>query len=660
MADPVVIGESQSVPGAVDVRTPDGTVVPVAPETLSSMGLAPMSGGGASSPAAAVPQDGIDPSLVTSPPPTPSQDLAAGLQMMAQQDAATFQERQLNRSGMSTRPATAVAQDLVQQQQQIRQLSGQPTASGSSLAFDGREVPATRGQGVNPMFREIAREQPLADIRAEEARTGQQLDIQNPANLRFNEPGAAGQGRQLPTSQRPRGRGRAPRLAGPSQAEQNFLGTFDDERRAGERAAAAVERAGGQRSELLTNANVQDALLEQEHRAAEQARQERAQQAERQLEAMRRQVASRRVDPQAFWKSQGEAGRVAAAINVAAGLFAEALGGGKSVAMDILDDAVEKNIAAQQELIGREERALTGAERDLQRLLTGFESQREREAAQRITHWDAVQRQLAAVQAGVDDERMLANLQAADAEIERRKNAAAMQFEQARQQAALQAARRRAAAARRAARQIQLPDGSVMELDPNDPDKYREQVQLLGDMGFNVSGLLPGRAGGESVIPGTRVIDQGAADALNEADLRKAREKVAASRRLMAAIEEMKRVREQAGALGFEVLDRELVERGHQARMEAVRSLSVLEEAGALGDQEREFYMERIPDPTGVSITGTVLGGQDPIAASLEGLSGEARRIANENLRPSGMELDDGATGGGAGGPASFRPAGGQ
>lgn len=95
---------------------------------------------------------------------------------------------------------------------------------------------------------------------------------------------------------------------------------------------------------------MQDQQLRQ---ASEQARLREAQDTEKaralaDIRATSDAIANQKIDPEAIWKEKGDAARVMAAIGIAAGAFAASMNGGPNYAQQIVQDAVNKNIEAQQ------------------------------------------------------------------------------------------------------------------------------------------------------------------------------------------------------------------------------------------------------------------------------------------------------------------------
>ena len=78
-----------------------------------------------------------------------------------------------------------------------------------------------------------------------------------------------------------------------------------------------------------------------------QAMQERADQYGKLVQEKRAEVESAKIDPDALWKETGGVGRIFAAIAIGLGQIGASIKGTRNVAMDLVENAIERNVAAQ-------------------------------------------------------------------------------------------------------------------------------------------------------------------------------------------------------------------------------------------------------------------------------------------------------------------------
>ena len=136
-------------------------------------------------------------------------------------------------------------------------------------------------------------------------------------------------------------------------------GTIDDEQSL-DRLRKAVDQQGRDQSvkrQLMADAFADNAEQLRQDAAInrEQASQWRAQidQSMASLEADRAQIAGMKVDPSKVWSDRGAFASILAAVSMAAGQYGQALrgGGGKSAAVQIIDDMIDRDIDAQKAAI---------------------------------------------------------------------------------------------------------------------------------------------------------------------------------------------------------------------------------------------------------------------------------------------------------------------
>ncbi|MGL4442041.1 MAG: hypothetical protein ACRCU1_00355 [Alsobacter sp.] len=402
--------------------------------------------------------------------------------------------------------------------------------------------------------------------------------------------------------------------------------------------AAAQQRAANARAAGMDRQAEEDRAVATQLREADKARQMAAEEQAAKVEEQMGQfgkaaqdVADLEVDPDRYMASKGTGGRIIAAIAMGLGAFAEGQGGGPNRALEIISKSIDDDIAAQQQQIAGRRAGLTD-----QRYL--IEQMR---AAGATAEEAALAARSAMLQRAELDTRSIAS--AATAEEQRAMG----------DQLAAQLAGQRETADIDLRARVQ---GRVQRT-------VTSQSQTVSGGGGGGGGRAGGRAGSAGAanaangysIPGAQVADEGRVAALSTTERGQAAKAVGGALAARDAMQEMIDIRSRSGVFS-RLTDSDLQERARESRLSYVRALSLLEEAGALGDQERAGYEARVPDPTGWDWSQMV--GGDRISSALSAQMHGLLRSANARLTPLGYRIGGGGGGtqgsGAAQAPASF------
>lgn len=165
-------------------------------------------------------------------------------------------------------------------------------------------------------------------------------------------------------------------------------------------------------------------LAEDKRRIHERAMAEQEQRVNTAMQDFR----SKKIDPEAYWKEKGTGAKITSAIAVALGqLGAGLLGSQHNAALDIINDAVNKNIDAQKEEIANA-RENVNLEHNLYAQLRqkGLDD-READSAARQLYLEGAQRQLETVAAKYKSDVIKNNAAQLSAQLDQRKADAAVQ-----------------------------------------------------------------------------------------------------------------------------------------------------------------------------------------------------------------------------------------
>lgn len=184
-------------------------------------------------------------------------------------------------------------------------------------------------------------------------------------------------------------------------------------------------------------------LLAQQRQADEQFAQLRARQdEERQLAETRiqervgaldrsiREVRNGRIDPNRWMNSRDTGTHVLAGIGIALGSIGQALTGSNSnVALDIINDAISRDIAAQQDNLANQRASNDDERGQIAQARQDYGDLQQNQAAQRAMHWEAAARQVDQFGQGLQNEEQRAQAELLGNEMRRRANEAFMQFQ---------------------------------------------------------------------------------------------------------------------------------------------------------------------------------------------------------------------------------------
>ena len=720
MANPFIVGPTEGVPGSVDVNV-DGTVLPIREEEVSERfgGELPSAAGAAGqarveaaelefearNAEALLAQFDVDNPPVQIPP--------TGLEAIAQRfglppgASNPFAHRQASPAQVAERERLDAEAAGVAEEARSRPTSELPLGArvsrgiqefGQALARDNPQIaqgmrnvttsvqaPPTGAApfGVggisgasSPLPMQFTQAEADASMRDEAAAqaaarpdmtfTTEEVDARTQAadQLALRQQQAA---QPRPPAGARRGPGPGARRG---QFEGQILESFDRENQAVEAQQRILDAQIDRRDQLMRKAQERADILNEQREEAEQERQASLRESQDGLARMRDQIANERIEPNQFWRERGESSRIAAALAIGAGSLGGALGGQENVALGIIRDAVDKNIDAQRTAMARDERLLSFDERQLSQLYSQFEDERMRDEAARVGHWEAVQRQLNTLASNTTDRTQIANLARLSAQVGREQATAGRNFMlEAQRRAAQSAARRASRVARdmelrgRAARTFNTPIGPV-ELDPSDPEKYAQQIQLLRGMeglsredqeNLRRAGDLAGVAGGQAPPPGgTNVTDPALWASLSEdpAAVRDAINIASGAQDIVAALDEAIALRQESGAETF-IGERARVARAAALQNRIFTAARQIQNTGTPQEFELEQLRELIPSATDIGgVRGgfeaafrTVGGGTDSI---LERLVAARQNFANQavvSLQTRGLSLDENSPG---------------
>lgn len=607
MPPPFRTRPSSSLPGAIDVEQDDGSFIPLDPAMAASVTGAPLDQW-------APPQAQYADATSMQPPASIAAPAPVGV------GAIMDATRSMGPAPQS--PAAAPSAPM-----------GRPVNAGSGRSVISVDPDAVTYEGGVTVARALS---PTAEQDAQAFARWDQ-DVARQANDARQQRAASAVFRQPPAQQQA-AHGQAPMGTpitvrsggggGIGRTGRDVGQTFRDEQTAVEGAATARAGAAGSQAEHMRQVDAREVI--ENERAVEQHRQQQSYVMDEigKLERMSAEVASRSVSPREVFVDRDAGSQVSAAIAMGLGAMGSALTGGPNMAAQIINEAIDRDLAVQRENADRDMEAQgqnqaiaeRGVERQgqaLERRQGVFEDEEQWTAAQKIMRLESAERQLQALMADAQTEEQRAAGQQMIAQLERQRLMAMEQF--------------RRAAAQRAETRIMTDVGGVQV--PLTTSQYVSRVQHLEDRARQAP------AAEDINLPGARVADQAAAARLSPADRSKAREITGAAGDYMDALSRLRTLRAEHGT---EFLDRGVVREAEMQRLRAARALGVVEGAGAFGDQEREFYLSRIPDPTALS------GSTD---AALDAAVEAGQQSLQARLRPFGYEPETART-------SSFRRAG--
>lgn len=426
---------------------------------------------------------------------------------------------------------------------------------------------------------------------------------------------------------------------GLSPLEQQQQMIAEGERLARE-GAANEARAHMERADILRQGQADMAQLERERR-------ETMARISQRYDAAIEEARNARVDPNRFFASRGVAGTIGVAIASALGGFGAAMTGGANTAVDVINRAIDRDIAAQ-EANQRNAQAHVGNVRSLFDIARQeFSDRAAAQQAARGLAWGQVAERAGAQAASLRDQgarlraqelQQQAEAQAAqarsaaeqaqfEAEMSRRRTIAEVTTAEA---GAMRAMRRAQGGGGRAARpatqaQLQVYDNLVAR----NPNADRAELARAAGLSF-----VPGDAGAgggarpEQVIPGATFTGEAQP---SEQQINEAREYVGAIGSTLELIDQAIALRER---VGFEVMDRDAVAQASALQSGIITGMRTIEQTGVPQEGEMRDFRRRVPDAT--SFAMSFPGQADPVLSQLRALRAQLLTSANANLRPRG------------------------
>jgi hypothetical protein len=199
---------------------------------------------------------------------------------------------------------------------------------------------------------------------------------------------------------------------------------------AGKKELEAQEKIGKNRAEaagdlraLRESGLADERKLEAKRMAAEAQRSKELMESEASINAAAEEAKAMRVDPNKFYNDRGTLGTILAALSVGAGAYASAMTGTRNFALDIIENAISRDIDAQKEAIAGK-RADVAEKRNLfQMMRQRFGDDRQAEEAAKINMRQSIIDQLENTKANYDakgipftNDKELAALQKKNAE----------------------------------------------------------------------------------------------------------------------------------------------------------------------------------------------------------------------------------------------------
>lgn len=383
--------------------------------------------------------------------------------------------------------------------------------------------------------------------------------------------------------------------------------------RAAEKQAAAEEKVASRTGEILAERDAQVQNFEAARQELELQRRDQLKAASDNLQQLRQEVRQMKVDPRRLYKTEsGDTDyvkTVGAALMAAAGHFGAALSGGPNTASQLINTAVERDIAAQRDAIDNAQADVQGQQSYLAELRQRFGDDRQAEEAMRLSYLEDASRRIETMKAQTSNEMVAANLDATLAQIEQDKAASQARYAEAAE----------ARVQRNVAAQSNL---TAQQLGNQVKRQQLAQMQGSGQQGLGVPGLR--------AIPGARV---------DKESIKEAREIKAAKDEVMTMIN---RLRQSTDRVGFwdraqnaasvvpGIAENPDVARANVTASALKKAVNKLDKAGALDSGALELLNLAISDPASFSVEAN--------AAKLAELPRLISDSANAKMRAYGIE----------------------
>lgn len=386
--------------------------------------------------------------------------------------------------------------------------------------------------------------------------------------------------------------------------------------RAAEKQAAAEEKVASRTGEILAERDAQVQNFEAARQELELQRRDQLKAASDNLQQLRQEVRQMKVDPRRLYKTEsGDTDyvkTVGAALMAAAGHFGAALSGGPNTASQLINTAVERDIAAQRDAIDNAQTDVQGQQSYLAELRQRFGDDRQAEEAMRLSYLEDASRRIETMKAQTSNEMVAANLDATLAQIEQDKAASQARYAEAAE----------ARVQRNVAAQSNL---TAQQLGNQVKRQQLAQMQGSGQQGLGVPGLR--------AIPGAKVDKQ---------SLKEARELKGAKDSVLATIQRFKEASKEVGFLDRVqnlaayspfVTENTDIARAGVAQKQLIGEINKLARFGALDVQTAKMLEDMVGDPASFSTSANL--------ARLDELPVILKNSAQAKLRSYGVEDSD-------------------
>lgn len=417
----------------------------------------------------------------------------------------------------------------------------------------------------------------------------------------------------------------APTVADTAQREiANMRGLSDGQREllsaqlaplsAAEDTVRAQQQAETEQRNAVAGLGVSRMIDQEESRMRRQEREDR----DRKFEET---YAKERADLSAdsFWKDKGVGMQVLAAISAGLGAMGASLNGGPNYALEIINGAIDRDIALKREAIGTKED-------NLKRERTRFEDDEQWALAERMRGYEVAEQQIEMLGAGA---RTAQQRQAAVELQSQMRGLVAQTREQVRidnaRRAAAMAKAQRDALERRYA--IPLPNGTQVDVRASDTRTLLDVAKLTREAAGEQAPQVPA-----SLRPNGRGEVR-----LNDVIARQLAAEAAKTEAALAAIDRLDQLRDAVGADG-EHFDSARLAEIQTATTELLAAQNNSLGFGALDVGGKETVMSQIPSVQSMSVSGLLPGGRDAVKAQLQ----ELRRLTIDraNAATSQYNLD--------------------
>lgn len=200
----------------------------------------------------------------------------------------------------------------------------------------------------------------------------------------------------------------------------------------------ALLNAANAEMELQRNANIaleslqkQRDDMEAKNVLAEQRRAEKQQEELDKLNAAVQEVGSMEVKPGNFWAKRSTGEKIAAAISIMLGGIGQGMmQRGSNAALDVINNAVKEDIAAQKANIANKQNKIAGMRTAYSQMLGKFDDERKTEKATLASAYDKVERRLEIYANNAKSEKARSNALLAIGQIQQKKQQAIAEFMQ--------------------------------------------------------------------------------------------------------------------------------------------------------------------------------------------------------------------------------------